>query len=75
MHQVLNAPSQDAGLKTADNGLQFSLRDQSINQQQTGGGSDTAQLVVRNETPPSIDVFPQNYGRLAGQGGGLDIRV
>jgi len=21
------------------------------------------------------DVIPQNYGRLAGQGGGLDIRV
>ncbi len=66
---------QDAGLKTADNGLQFSLRDQSMNQQQTGGGSDTAQLVVKDETLPSIDVIPQNYGRLAGQGGGLDIRV
>jgi flagellar hook-length control protein FliK len=66
---------QDAGLKTADNGLQFSLRDQSMNQQQTGGRSDTAQLVVKDETLPSIDVIPQNYGRLAGQGGGLDIRV
>ena len=33
---------QDAGLKTADNGLQFSLRDQSANQQQTNG-ADTAQ--------------------------------
>ena len=66
---------QDAGLKTADNGLQFSLRDQSLNQQQTNGGSDTAQIVVKDETLPSIDVIPQNYGRLTGQGGGLDIRV
>jgi flagellar hook-length control protein FliK len=66
---------QDAGLKTADNSLQFSLRDQSMNQQQTGGGSDTVQLVVNDDTPPAIDAIPQNYGRLAGTGGGLDIRV
>jgi len=66
---------QDAGLKTADNGLQFSLRDQSMNQQQTNTGSDAATLVVQDETPSSIDVIPQNYGRLAGQGVGLDIRV
>ena len=66
---------QDAGLKTADNGLQFSLRDQSMNQQQTSSGSDTAQLVVKDEMLPSIDAIPQSYGRLAGQGGGLDIRV
>ncbi|HKA76048.1 MAG TPA: flagellar hook-length control protein FliK [Pseudolabrys sp.] len=66
---------QDAGLKTADNGLQFSLRDQSMSQQQTNTGADTAQIVVKDEALPSIDVIPQNYGRLAGQGNGLDIRV
>ena len=66
---------QDAGLKTAGNGLQFSLRDQSMSQQQTGGGSDTAQIVMQDEMLPPADVIPQNYGRLAGQGGGLDIRV
>lgn len=66
---------QDAGLKTADNGLQFSLRDQSMNQQQPSGGSDVTQIVVSDETLPSIDAIPQNYGRLAGQGRGLDIRV
>jgi flagellar hook-length control protein FliK len=64
---------QDAGLKTADNGLQFSLRDQSSNQQQTNG-SDTAQIVVQDESLPT-DITPQIYNRLAGQGGGLDIRV
>ena len=35
---------QDAGLKTSDNGLQFSLRDQSAQQQQAGRASDTARL-------------------------------
>jgi len=66
---------QDAGLKTAGNGLQFSLRDQPMSQQQTGGGSDTAQIVMQDDMLPPADVIPQNYGRLAGQGGGLDIRV
>ena len=64
---------QDAGLKTANNGLQFSLRDQSLNQQPGSGSSDAAQLVVQDET--QIDLIPQNYGRLAGSGGGLDILV
>ena len=66
---------QDAGLKTADNSLQFSLRDQSMGQQQTGGGPDTAQMIVTDETLPPIDVIPQNYSRLAGTGSGIDIRV
>jgi flagellar hook-length control protein FliK len=66
---------QDAGLKTADNGLQFSLRDQSTSQQQTNGSSNVAQIMVQDETLPSADAIPQNYGRLLGQGGGLDIRV
>jgi flagellar hook-length control protein FliK len=66
---------QDAGLKTAGNGLQFSLREQPMSQQQTGNGSDTAQIVMQDDMLPPADVIPQNYGRLAGQGGGLDIRV
>ncbi len=65
---------QDAGLKTADNGLQFSLRDQSANQQQTNS-TDTVQLVVQDDLQPTVDVTPPIYNRLAGQGGGLDIRV
>lgn len=68
---------QDAGLKTGDNGLQFSLRDQSMSQQQTNNGPDpsAAQLVVNDDTLPSTDINLSNYGRLAGQGSGLDIRV
>jgi chemotaxis protein MotD len=66
---------QDAGLKTADNGMQFTLRDQSMNQQQTNNGPAPAQLLVTDEILPSIDANLQNYGRLTGQGVGLDIRV
>jgi len=66
---------QQAGLKTADNSLQFSLRDQSMGQQHTGAGPDAAKMIVTDEPASSIDVIPQNYGRLAGTGGGLDIRV
>jgi flagellar hook-length control protein FliK len=65
---------QDAGLKTANNGLQFSLRDQSANEQQAGPSPGAAVLVASDEGLPSIDVIPQRY-RLAGQGSGLDIRV
>lgn len=65
---------QEAGLKTANNSLQFSLRDQSMNEQQAGTSPDAAVLVATDESLPSNDVIPQRY-RLAGQGGGLDIRV
>ena len=68
---------QDAGLKTGDNGLQFSLRDQSSYQQQQQGfaGNDAAQLVVEDETLVPLDVTQRSYDRLAGLGGGLDIQV
>lgn len=67
---------QDAGLKTSDNGLQFSLRDQSMGRDQ--GYAPTpgaAQLVVSDDALAAVDVTPRNYGRYAGLGGGIDIRV
>jgi len=68
---------QDAGLKTSDNGLQFSLRDQSLaqHQQQNDGSGKSNTLFVQDETLPVVDVPVQNYGRLVGRGSGLDIRV
>ncbi len=68
---------QQAGLKTADNGLQFTLRDQSFaGGQNNGSGSqpnNSAQVVI-----PDADLTPvaatQIYAR-AGLGSGLDIRV
>jgi flagellar hook-length control protein FliK len=64
---------EDAGLKTSDQGMQFSLRDHSAGQQQPMPNATTAQLVVEDETP--IETLPVTYSRLAGSGGGLDIRV
>jgi flagellar hook-length control protein FliK len=66
---------EQAGLKTADNGLQFTLRDQTSNGQNNSGGSQqsAAQLVI-----PDADLAPvaatQTYTRY-GLGGGIDIRV
>ena len=68
---------QDAGLKTADNGMQFSLRDQSADQQQSGSDAiaNTAQLVVEDEHVGADDASPRDYGRSRALAGGLDIRV
>jgi chemotaxis protein MotD len=67
---------QDAGLKTADNSLQFSLRDQSTGQQQSNMPAPrTAQIVVQDSTLPMTDATQSNYSRLAGLRGGIDIRV
>ena len=67
---------QDAGLKTADNSLQFSLRDQTMgrdpNNTPTPGA---AQIVVQDDLVAATDLTPRNYSRLAGLGGGIDIRV
>ncbi len=67
---------QDAGLKTSDNGMQFSLRDQSANQQQDGGrGENTAHLVMEDDQLAARDLVPRDYGRSGTRAGGLDIRV
>jgi chemotaxis protein MotD len=67
---------QDAGLKTADNSLQFSLRDQSTGQQQSNTPAPrTVQIVMPDSTLPMTDATQSNYSRLAGLRGGIDIRV
>ena len=72
--QLQNALEQ-AGLTTGDNGLQFTLRDQSFTGQNNGSGfqQPAVQLVI-----PEPDVAPiaatQIYTR-AGLGTGVDIRV
>jgi flagellar hook-length control protein FliK len=65
---------QQAGLKTSDNALEFSLR------QQAFAGDDApapnaAQLIVPDDDPAPLEALRQGYGRLLGLGGGLDIRV
>ena len=67
---------QDAGLKTTDQSLQFSLRDQSMGQQQGNSSTPTpaaAQIVIDDDTLPAVT--QRNYARFAGKGSGVDIRV
>src|SRR5581483_3676207 len=67
-----------AGLKTTDNGLQFTLRDQSFANQNNNGGNggtqqNTPQLVIPDADLPPVQ-SAQIYNRL-GLGSGVDIRV
>jgi flagellar hook-length control protein FliK len=68
---------EQAGLKTADNGLQFTLRDQSFAGQNGGNGGgaqpSAAQLVIPDADQPVIQAT-QIYSR-AGVRSGVDIRV
>jgi flagellar hook-length control protein FliK len=69
---------QDAGLKTSDNGLQFSLRDQQNawqqqQQQQQPKNANSVRLVA-DDRLPAIDAT-QTGVRLSYRSGGLDIRV
>ncbi|HET9717202.1 MAG TPA: flagellar hook-length control protein FliK [Pseudolabrys sp.] len=65
---------QEAGLKTSDNGLQFSLRDKFVGQQLAEEHSDPAHLIALDEVS-TIDQIPQNYPGRLGHGVSLDIRV
>ncbi|MCB1391731.1 flagellar hook-length control protein FliK [Nitrobacter sp.] len=67
---------QDAGLKTGDSGLQFSLRDQSSQEQNArdGNGRHNQRLIVTEENVP-IAAAGRDYGRILGSNRGLDIRV
>lgn len=65
---------QDAGLKTSDNGLNFSLRDQSFNQGAGEQGNwNTARIAVPDDTASPL-AFVQDSTQIA-RLGGVDIRV
>ncbi|HEX5471221.1 MAG TPA: flagellar hook-length control protein FliK [Lacipirellulaceae bacterium] len=68
---------QNAGLTTSGNGLQFSLRDQTMNQNPLPQPvpPTPSRVIVPDDTVAGIDVTPRIYSRLSGMGGGLDIRV
>jgi flagellar hook-length control protein FliK len=67
---------EQAGLKTADNGLQFTLRDQSFSGQDNGGRSapDVARLVIADPDLGPVETTSSRY-RSFGIGGGVDISV
>jgi flagellar hook-length control protein FliK len=67
----------DAGLKTGNNGLQFSLRDQSSSGQNSGGDSSrhAQRLVISDDDTMPASVAGRTYGRSLGSSSGVDIRV
>lgn len=72
---ALERALQQAGLKTSDNGLQFSLRDHSFSQHNQGRDTPAmARIMVPDETLVPAET-QRHYGRLAGLGSGVDIRV
>jgi flagellar hook-length control protein FliK len=66
---------QDAGLKTGDNGMQFTLRDQSFAGRDEGfTPASMARLVVPDPELATVEAAA-GYGPLTRAGGGVDIRV
>jgi flagellar hook-length control protein FliK len=70
--QQLERALQQAGLKTGDNALEFSLRDQNFGRDERNAQNPSRQLSPDEEPAPLEAV--RRYG-IAGMGGGLDIRV
>jgi flagellar hook-length control protein FliK len=70
---------EDAGLKTGQNGLQFSLRDQSSGQQNSNNGQAERQpqRLVISDTATAAPLAPLNatYAYAASASRGVDIRV
>jgi len=74
---------EQAGMKTADGGLQFSLRDQSSSGQQNGSGQNNnsesgrnaQRLIVTEDNVIPAAVAGRNYGRMLGSSSGVDIRI
>jgi chemotaxis protein MotD len=68
----------DAGLKTSDGGLQFSLRDQSSGQNNNNSDEQSPRyqrLSIGEEEIAPAAVVGRSYGRMLGAAGGVDIRV
>jgi flagellar hook-length control protein FliK len=67
----------DAGFKTGNGGLQFSLRDQSSSGQNSGNetGRNAQRLVISDEDTIPAAVAGRTYGRMLGSSSGVDIRV
>ena len=69
---------EDAGLKTGNNGLQFSLRDQSSSGNHNGdnhSNRNTQHLIVGDADSLPAAVVGKSYGPSTGSARGLDIRV
>ena len=65
----------DAGLRTSNNGLQFSLRDQGQGQQQQQQALPSAARLIIPDESLAAELTQRGYYRPAGSAGGIDIRV
>jgi flagellar hook-length control protein FliK len=67
----------DAGFKTGNGGLQFSLRDQSSSGQNNGNETsrNAQRLIIGDEDTIPAVVAGRTYGRVLGSSSGVDIRV
>ncbi|MEA2941929.1 MAG: flagellar hook-length control protein FliK [Bradyrhizobium sp.] len=67
----------NAGFKTGDGGLQFSLRDHSSSGQNTGdqAGRNAQRLIISEDDSFPAAVAGRTYGRMSESGSGVDIRV
>ncbi len=66
----------DAGLKTGNGGLQFSLRDQSSSGHDgKETGRNAQRLVISDDETIPAAVAGRTYGRVPGSSSGVDIRV
>jgi flagellar hook-length control protein FliK len=63
-----------AGLKTSDQALEFSLRQQAF-AREDNVTQNAARLIVSEDQSAPLDAARQGYGHPLGLGGGLDIRV
>ena len=67
---------EDAGLKTGDGGLQFSLRDQSSGRNDdNGSGRNSQRLIISEDDTVPAQVAGRTYGRALGSSSGVDISV
>jgi chemotaxis protein MotD len=66
---------QQAGLKTSDSGLQFTLRDQAFAGRDDRSDLEMARVVVPDAELPPVETVRSGYGRWLRIDGGLDIRV
>ena len=73
--QALERALQDAGVKTANNGLQFSLRDQGAGRHdQPALFADSARAIIRDDNLDT-EIIALVYRSLTGNRAGVDIRV
>ena len=73
-HQLERA-LQDAGLKTSDNSLQFSLRDQSSAERDDRNDSNNPRILIADPELPATEAASTAYGLTLRGGSGIDIRV